>query len=48
MGGVHIACASVIIPGPHDYPLYYDSTNSKLLAGVAIIDTTPLTTLPTP
>ena len=38
---VHIACASVIMPGPDDYPLYYDSTNTSVLAGVATIDTTP-------
>jgi len=41
MTGVEIACASVIVPGPHDDPLYYDSTNTQLLAGVAAISTTP-------
>jgi hypothetical protein len=42
MTGVRIACASVIVPGPEDYPLYYDSTNTLVLAGVAKIDTTAL------
>ena len=40
-----IACASVIEPGPNDYPLFYDTTNTKVLAGVAKIDTTPITSL---
>jgi hypothetical protein len=48
MTGVRVACASVITPGPHDYPLYYDSTNTQLLAGVAAIATAPLTALPDP
>jgi hypothetical protein len=42
MTDVKMGCSSVIVPGPHDYPLYYDSTNTKLLAGVAAISTTPL------
>lgn len=42
MDGVRIACASVIVPGPQDYPLFYDSTNTYVLAGVAKVDTTPL------
>ncbi len=42
MTGVRIACASVIVPGPQDYPLFYDSTNTMVLAAVAKIDTTPL------
>jgi hypothetical protein len=42
MTAVRIACASVIVPGPDDYPLFYDSTNTLVLAGVAKIDTTPL------
>jgi hypothetical protein len=42
MDGVRIACASVIVPGPEDYPFLYDSTNTLVLAGVAKIDTTPL------
>ena len=45
MNGVRIACASVIVPGPQDYPLYYDTTNTRVLAGVATIDTTPATSL---
>ena len=40
-----IACASVIAPGPDDFIFLYDQTNSKPLAGVARIDTTPITTL---
>ncbi|BCP97195.1 hypothetical protein TthHB5008_02970 [Thermus thermophilus] len=31
-----------MVPGPNDYPLYYDSSNSKVLSAVATIDTTPL------
>jgi hypothetical protein len=42
MTAVRVACASVIVPGPDDYPLFYDSTNTLVLAGVAKIDTTPL------
>ena len=30
MTGVTIACASVIVPGPTDFPLYYDLSNTKL------------------
>ncbi len=37
-----IGCASVIVPGPQDYPLFYDTTNTLVLAGVAKIDTTPI------
>jgi hypothetical protein len=37
-----IACASVIVLGPNDYALFYDTTNTQLLAGVASIDVTPL------
>lgn len=42
MTDVTVACASVIVPGPQDYPLFYDTTNTQVLAGVAKIDTTPL------
>lgn len=42
MTSVRIACASVIVPGPQDYPLFYDQSNTKLLAGVATIDITPI------
>lgn len=37
-----IACASVIEPGPNDFPLFYDTTNTYVLAGVAKIDSTPI------
>lgn len=37
-----IACSSVLVPGPNDYPLYYDSTNTLVLSAVATIDATPL------
>lgn len=37
-----IACASVIEPGPNDFPLFYDTTNTQVLAGVAKIDVTPI------
>ncbi|HXI22203.1 MAG TPA: hypothetical protein VNH46_14005 [Gemmatimonadales bacterium] len=39
---LRIACASVIQPGPNDYPLFYDSSNTQLIAGVAKIDLAPL------
>jgi hypothetical protein len=39
--GLTIACASVIQPGPQDFPLFYDRTNSQLLAGVATVGTQP-------
>ena len=42
MNGVRVACASIIVPGPQDFPLFYDSSNTHVLAGVATIDTTPL------
>jgi hypothetical protein len=42
MTDVTVACASVIVLGPHDYPLFYDTTNTQLLGGVAKISTTPL------
>ena len=37
--------ASVIELGPNDFALFYNSTNSLVLAGVAQIDTTPITEL---
>ncbi|MFO7721051.1 MAG: hypothetical protein R6W85_11485 [Gillisia sp.] len=40
-----IACASVIEPGPNDFPLFYDTTNTHVLAGVAKIDSTPISEL---
>ncbi|WP_337845404.1 ABC transporter [Thermus sp.] len=42
MTDITIACSSVLIPGPNDYPLYYDHTNTKVLSAVATIDTTPI------
>ncbi|WP_240307656.1 hypothetical protein [Thermus caldifontis] len=42
MTDVTIACSSVLVPGPNDYPLYYDSTNTMVLSAVATIDATPL------
>ncbi|WP_051931112.1 thrombospondin type 3 repeat-containing protein [Gillisia sp. Hel_I_29] len=40
-----IACASVIEIGVDDFALFYDTTNTKVLAGVAKIDTTPISEL---
>ncbi|WP_424493832.1 hypothetical protein [Salinimicrobium sp. GXAS 041] len=40
-----IGCASVIEPGPNDFALFYDTTNSQVLAGVAKIDTSPVVSL---
>ncbi|HET7360469.1 MAG TPA: hypothetical protein VFI78_00890, partial [Salinimicrobium sp.] len=37
-----IACASVIVPGEGDFALFYDTTNTHVLAGVAKIDTAPI------
>ena len=42
MSAMRIACASVITPGPNDFAFLYDSTDTKVLAGVAKIDVTPL------
>ncbi|MCC8358794.1 hypothetical protein [Salinimicrobium sediminilitoris] len=42
VGSVLIGCASVIEPGPNDFALFYDSSNTQVLAGVAKIDVTPL------
>lgn len=42
MNGVAMGCASVIVPGPNDFVLWYDATNTQVLAGVAKISTTPL------
>lgn len=35
--GLTIACASVIQPGPQDFPFMYDRSNTQVLAGVAVI-----------
>lgn len=40
-----IGCASVIELGPNDFPLFYDTTNTLVLGGVAKIDTVPITAL---
>lgn len=40
---LRISCASAIELGPNDYALFFDSTNTIVLAGVATIDTTPVT-----
>lgn len=40
--GLAIACASRVIPGPNDYPLFLDRTNTVVLAAVAKVDLTPL------
>ncbi|MCH7563218.1 MAG: Ig-like domain-containing protein [Gemmatimonadetes bacterium] len=42
MTAVRVGCASVIVLGPNDFALFFDSTNTKVLAGVAKIDVTPL------
>jgi hypothetical protein len=39
---VTIACASVVELGPNDFPLFYDTTNTKVLAAVAAVDVTPI------
>lgn len=38
-----IACASVVLPGPNDYPLFYNRGGTLLLGAVAKVDLTPLT-----
>jgi hypothetical protein len=40
-----IACASVIELGPNDFALYYNIANNLVLAGVAQIDTAPISEL---
>jgi hypothetical protein len=42
MTDVTIACSSQILLGPNDFALYYDLSNSRVLSGVAKIDTVPL------
>lgn len=39
MTSVTVGCSSAIALGPNDFPLYYDSANSVVLAGVAAINT---------
>lgn len=45
MTNLTIACASVIELGPNDFPLFYDLSNTRVLGGVAQIDTNPITEL---
>lgn len=42
VNSVRIACASEMQLGPNDAPLFFDTSNTHLLAGVAKIDFTPL------
>ena len=42
MTDVSMACSSQIILGPNDFALYYDSSNTNILSGVAKISTLPL------
>ena len=42
MSAIRVGCSSVIQPGPNDFAFLFDSTNTKVLAGVAKIDFTPL------
>lgn len=37
-----IACASVVELGPNDFPLFYDTTNTKVLGAVAAVNVTPI------
>ena len=48
MNGVSMGCASVITLGPNDFALWYDMTNTLVLAGVAKVDLTPLPASPAP
>ncbi len=48
VSSVRIACASEMVLGPNDAPLFYDTSNTHLLAGVAKIDFTPLPVGPVP
>ncbi|MEJ7809525.1 MAG: hypothetical protein WKG32_03825 [Gemmatimonadaceae bacterium] len=42
MTSVTMACSSEIALGASDFPLYYDSSNTRVLAGVAPVGSTPL------
>jgi hypothetical protein len=44
VNSLRIGCASVIEPGPQDFVLFYDTSGTRVLAGVARIDTTPIPT----
>ena len=48
VSSVRIACASEMQLGPNDAPLFFDTSNTHLLAGVAKIDFTPLPVGPAP
>ncbi|MGQ0650087.1 MAG: ABC transporter [Gemmatimonadaceae bacterium] len=37
-----MACSSVLLPGPSDFPLYLDLGNTQVLSAVASIDVTPI------
>ena len=42
MSAFRVACSSVIQPGPNDFAFLFDSSNTKVLGGVAKFDVTPL------
>lgn len=42
-----VACASTMEPGPGDHVLFYDTTNTYVIGGVAAVDTTPISELTT-
>ena len=42
MNGLRIGCASRVLPGPNDYPLFYNTGNTIVLGAVAKVDLTPL------
>jgi hypothetical protein len=46
MSDVTMACSSELTLGVNDFALYYDSSNTKVLTGVAKIDVTPLAEAP--
>lgn len=39
-----MACSSVLLPGPSDFPLYFDLSNTMVLSAVATVDVTPVST----
>jgi hypothetical protein len=43
MTNITVNLASEVVLGPNDFPLFFDSTNTRVLAGVASIDITPIT-----
>jgi hypothetical protein len=42
MSAIRVACSSMSERGPDDFAFLFDSSNTKVLAGVAKIDFTPL------